>query len=193
MPRREPPRSPEQQAVEEFVSEVDQIAADLATEAGPPLDTDHVSVARKRRLWGQRDPDVNYTDLVSRLLTTGVPPEEAAQMILVQEHPELLPMFGQPMPDPETADALARLAEMPFRLGILAPLSPQERVREAESLDREWQIGQGAVVESAPMGVPPAVTLNVTPMQPQTVRPAVPPAVPPTQTMPADPMAMLGG
>lgn len=136
-----PPRQPRN--YEDILTDalVDDILSDgdhIAAEQGGPAGTRRPSEREMIELWGQTDPAVEYAQLVVRLLTGGVPPEEAQQFKLVQMYPETLELFAQP-PDAATADALARLAEYPYRHGTYAHLDPDERVTFANRMHAEWE------------------------------------------------------
>lgn len=159
----------------------------LAKDASGPSGYTQPSSREVLDLWGRTDPNVRYEDLVVRLLSGGIPPEEAQNLILVQQYPETLEAFVQPG-DAMQADALARLAEYPFRPGVYSHLDPEERVSYVESVHREW-------VKSLQTPEPtPAPTLPAGPTT-EAKNAAVADAVAIRQPMqpPALPMSTIGG
>lgn len=154
MPQRQAPRSIDAEAERRFSVGFEAVMDELARRQQQPPDTDRVSEPRKARLWGQRDPRVEYDQFVQTLMTTGFQPQDLESMLIVQEHPDLAEVYGPPTPgEPnwreqpnaeEVARELATLAEHPFRLGTYNHiLDPDERVTEAERIHRRWQKMQG--------------------------------------------------
>lgn len=147
MPRSQAPRSIDAEAERSFRDGFDTVMEELARRQQQPPDTEQVSEPRKARLWGLRDPRVEFDTFKQTLMTTGFGPEDLQAMLIVQEHPDLAEVYGQPVADPEMADELAALAEHPFRLGTYRHiLDPDERTREAERIHRNWQRMQGMAV-----------------------------------------------
>lgn len=140
----------------EFSREYEQVIDLLASEQGPPSGAERVPESRRVALWGLRDRRVDPDLLRERLLTTGLG-EEAQQMAVVQEYPEVLDVYAngvmalQDVQDPEAlADDLVRFAEHPYRYALLADLAhdPEAMVREANRLERLWERQQGALAAS---------------------------------------------
>lgn len=168
----------------------DAIAADsekMAAESGPPPGR-RMSEAEEARLWGLRDPNVDHAALLARLLTEGLG-EEAQMLAVVQEIPDLAAAYAEPVQDAGAAEALATLAEYPFRATLWAHLGdPEDRVAVAERAARAWEkthstssgqaLPQPIVEESATLDAPlpaqPAAAMG----QPPTA-PAAPAAYPP--------------
>lgn len=206
-PKRRARLGVDEMAQVEFDREFEAVFETLAAEQGKPPGAKPVSDAKKLALWGQRDPNVDPDALAQMLMTTGVPPEIAAELALLQEHAdneELMMAYATPTDDPEMADMLARMAEMPFRTGFLLDITdPEERVKEAERLDARWQRQMGAVLDSPPAQVAPAQQPasqsygeNVSVMQPGSAQPqggAVDVPAPPPGTAPQSALSMIGG
>jgi hypothetical protein len=139
MPGRKPPESAEDIALRQIDEEDTAALERIAREMGPPPDSQRLSEREEVELWGQRDPSVDYLDLATRLLAEGIPPEEAARFLVLEEIPELVPLFAQPTQSFETADMLARLAEYPYRAALLSGIdSPREKVEKSNRLHRLW-------------------------------------------------------
>jgi len=189
---------PEELAKRELDEELQQAIAEIVAELGPAVGSVKASPKDELRLWGIRDEKVDPDAMLQRLLREGYPPElldpenEQALMV-VQENPELAPYYAEPTQDQELADALVRLAEWPFRLGILRDLEddPEEQVKKAESLDAAWQKSLG---ESPPlMQEPTAPAAPAMPMADPMMQQAQPPQQPMAPQMPADMTMMMGG
>lgn len=159
-PRRRARLSAEELAQEDFNREFEAVFEALAAEQGKPPGASPVSEAKKLALWGQTDPHADYDALVEMLQTSGVPPEVAATLTLLQEHAdneELMAAFAQPTQDPDLADVLARMATHPFRTGFLLDIAdPDDRVKEAERMDARWAKATGDPLDMAPTEVAPA-------------------------------------
>lgn len=140
MPRRVVNESAEDRAVREVDAEDGAAIDSLALQAGPPADSNRMSLADEDAAWEKMDPQVDHEQMATALLTQGLPPEQAQQLLAVKLHPEWLPLYLQPTQDAEQADMLVKLARHPFRLSLLEGIDdPDERVRKAESLDRRYQ------------------------------------------------------
>ena len=191
MPPRTRPISPEEEAQRELDDELTQAIAEIAAEMGPAPGAKHVSEAQKLAMWGQRDPQVDYDQMLEMLQTTGIAPElldpksEQALMI-VQENPEIAEMYAGPV-EPALAEALAVLAEHPFRLSVISSLvdDPEAYVAEADRLDAKWQKQFGAVAPSvapvpyaAPVAPPVVMPEPAAPPQTPMSVPAMPPVLP---------------
>lgn len=186
--------TPEELAQRELDEEMQQAIAEIAADLGPAPGARTASPTDRLRMWGIRDEKVDADAMLQRLMTEGYPPElldpanEQALMV-VQENPELAPYYAEPTQDQGLADALVRLAEYPFRLGLLRDLEddPEEQVKEAEQLDAAWQRSMG---ESPEMAQEPTAAPMADPMMP-----TAPPQQqqPMAQQMPADMMSMVGG
>lgn len=130
----------EDRAIQEIEAEDEAALAQVAAEMGPPPESGRLSAREQVELWGQTDPSVDYETLRQRLVMEGLPPEEAQTLAIAQEYPDIVPLLAQPTGDLEMADMLASLAERPYRLAILEGIDdPEEQVKTAERLDREWQ------------------------------------------------------
>lgn len=134
-------RGYEDMLIESVADEIMQSGDSAAADHGPPPDTSAPSERRKVQLWGQSDPNVDVPTLTEQLQTTGVPPDQLKMLQIATVRPDLAPLYGQPIPDPQVAEVLAKLAEYPFRVTIFdhPGLGPKERVAEAERLDRAWR------------------------------------------------------
>lgn len=159
MPRRRPPKqdpsSVEDQIALKWIDEVETVAKAIAAEDMAPPDSDKVGETEAIRLFGQRDPLVDYDQLVLAL-QQGLPPEAAQQLQLVIERPELGELFTQPQP-PEMASILAGLAEYPYRLGMVVDRTddPDEQVRVAERYKRGWLKSLGRLPDASAGSVQP--------------------------------------
>lgn len=168
-----------------------QIEDRLVVESGPPPDARRLSDADEVRMWGLRDPSVDYDTMASRLMTEGIPQAEAEQLAVIKEHPEWLPLFTTPTNDAAKADQLARLAETPYRWSLLADLEPHEQVQKSERLAARHQRALHGDTEpaQAPVAPPPP------PVAPSMMPPVPPQPVPPLPMGPsasAQPMPMAG-
>lgn len=154
VPRQKLTLPPVEQAQREIDAEIQQAIRMLAAEVGPAPGARPLSEAKKVSMWGQRDPKVDYTQVASQLMTTGLAPDlldPEKGLALFKEHPEMAQMYAQPVA-PDVADQLARLAEYPLRLGLLAHLEdyPKQNVAEANRLDRAWEKQTGGTEEPPP-------------------------------------------
>src|SRR6478672_1918579 len=116
MPRKTPTRGYEQLLIESVADAIMQAGDSAAADHGPPPESSAPSERRKVQLWGQRDPNVDVPSLTQQLQTTGVPQDQLKLLHIATVRPDLAPLYGQPIPDPQVADVLARLAEYPFRV-----------------------------------------------------------------------------
>lgn len=148
MPRQPAAESAEDRAIREIDDEDEKAIAGLAQQAGPPPDSERLSESDEDAAWDFTDPNVDYDDLASRLMTEGIQPQEMQQYLIFKLHPDWAPHYGQPTGDAEQAHQLARLAQTPFRASVLEDIDdPEEQVRKAESLDRRSQKRMTAVQE----------------------------------------------
>lgn len=137
MAQRQAPRSIDSEAERRFQDSFDTVMDELSRRQQQPPDTDRVSEPRKARLWGLTDPRVDFDQFKQTLMTTGFQGPDLESMLIIQEHPDLAEVYGQPVQDPDMADELTALAESPFRLGTYRHiLDPDERTREAERIHR---------------------------------------------------------
>lgn len=125
-----------------FADELERLAQASAAGQGQPVGTRKTSDAEAVKHWGITDPNVEYDQILQQLQTTGLPPEmldPEKGLLLFREQPDLAQWYGQPVQDPALADRMARIAEHPFRMGLLMDIDdPDEQVREANRLDRAW-------------------------------------------------------
>jgi hypothetical protein len=144
-PRRSRSMTPEDRAIENFNKSFDALTKRSAASLGQPPGTRPVGDAELVRQWGIMDNKVDRTALAQQLMAGGLPPElldpnNPNSLEIVKAAPDLAPLYGQPVQDPELADILAGLAEHPFKYGILAALDdPEDQVKEAERLNRLWE------------------------------------------------------
>jgi hypothetical protein len=189
--------SEEEQVVSSFLDDLDAVARRIAADQGEPPDAHPMGDAEKVKAWGLRDRRADPATLLPRLLATGLGPEEANQMAIVQEWPELADLYANPAPDHRTADQLVRLAEFPFRRGILADLEddPEAWTKEAERLERLWNKGQPSLPRDEAPGIdtstPPAVVPSAP--APEMPTPAAPVDTAAPQTPPAPVAPEIGG
>jgi hypothetical protein len=209
MVNRKAEKSFEEVVAESFNEDLQKVAEQLAAEAGNPPGADKISEAESVRLFGLRDPSVDYQQLAMRLMGGGLPPEEVAQLTIVQERPEWAELYMQPAPDFETADLLARLAEYPYRPGLVLDHSddPEEQTKRSEQLHAAWLKTLPPPLppmpefpmstpqqQSAPMAGPPDVPLGVPTGVPSPAPMAAPQPAPMQPPQPAPPMpTMIGG
>lgn len=201
MPRklREPTdAATESRVAQAFIDEVQKVASRIAGEEGEPPGSAPLGDAQAVRMWGRTDPNVRYDEMLTRIMTEGIPPDEMQQYICAEElPPDVLAMYGHAMPF-EFAHQLATMAEYPFRWSIcIEPFDdPEEQVKEAERLDRLWQktLPQPAVEdvdESAQPEMPAPDPMTAQPAPQPQVMPQTTPAAPPPVPEPA--MTMMGG
>lgn len=139
-PRRSRATTPEDRAIANFNASFDALTKRSAAGLGQPPGTKPVGDAEKVRQWGITDHKVDRTALTAQLMTQGVPPElldpnNPQALAIAKAAPDLLPLYVQPVQDPELADTLAGLAHTPFRHGLLAGIDdPEEQVAEANRL-----------------------------------------------------------
>jgi hypothetical protein len=187
----------DERVIEDLMHEAQMVAPRIAADEGPPPLSKRLSQADEDRLFALKDGSVDYNDVFTKLLTTGLPPEEAQQLAIVKEQPQLLQTYLQPAPDSEMAHALAVLAEHPFRFGltITGHPDPDEQVKRAKSLARRSGQPAEPMSEEAPTGpqtaspsLLPTAPPNGAPMASSTGYGASGPAAPPQATPP-----MAGG
>jgi hypothetical protein len=137
--------TPEDRAIENFNKSFDALTKRSAISLGQPAGTRPVGDAELVRQWGIMDNKVDRTALAQQLMAGGLPPElldpnSPHKLEIVKAAPDLAPLYGQPVQDPEVADILAGLAEHPFRHGILAAIDdPEDQVKETARLNRLWE------------------------------------------------------
>lgn len=178
------PRTRTPESYEELLAETtaDAIMADadvMAAESGPPPGK-RLSEAEEVRLWGVRDPSVDYATTLQTLLTQGFG-ETAGNLLVVQENPGLLDAYANPAPTPEVAEALAVLAEYPFRLGLFDGYGdPEDRAAQANRIARAWEKQQPAAppIPPAPPMTPPVSTPTAPPPPADAYAPTTPPGPP---------------
>lgn len=167
-----------------FRDEFDAVVEQLGAGQEPPLDSERVSDPKKALLWGLADPWVDPV-LFGQQLQQGFSPEDVQAMTIVQEHPELAEVFGQPQQDPGVIAELTELARYPFRLGTYNHIQdPDERVAEAERI-------HAAHLKRRPAVPPPAPAVPVAPPAAPTMPPVAPTV--PSMPMPAPGVAPVGG
>ena len=134
-----PIRSAEAEAEQSFRDEFESVVDQLAAEQAPPVDAQRVTEPRKVALWGLQDPRVDRETFAQTLMSTGFQPQDLQTMLLIQNHPELAQVYGQPVQDPEAARDLTELARHPFRYGLYGHIEdPEERTAEAERIHKGW-------------------------------------------------------
>lgn len=198
MPRKPPPpksTSEEELVAATFLADLESVAGRIAQAEGEPPGSQPMGDADKVRLWGIQDRRVDPSMLLRTLLSTGLG-QEATQMTIVAERPELLDAYAQPATDPEVAQQLVTLAQYPFRLGVVSYLEDdlEAWVRESERIDRLWQQAGVPTEAPAPLGAPAdPLTLSApaTPAAPTMPAPQMPEAAPPAPALPVP--AEIGG
>lgn len=125
-----------------FADDLERLAQAAAADQGQPVGTRNVSDAEALRQWAYADPQADYDAILGQLQTTGLPPELLDPdhgLTIFKEQPDLAQWYGQPVQDPALADRMARIAEHPFRMGLLMDIDdPDEQVRESNRLHRAW-------------------------------------------------------
>lgn len=174
------------------VGEIDTSVNQQVAATGAPAGTTQAGDAQKVRLWGRQDKKVDPEVLRSRLQTTGLG-QEAPQMVICKERPELVSLYMSPVQDPQLIDVLVKLAEYPFRPGLFAHLTPKDAVTEANRLDRLWQAEQpkmpalpvvpSPLVETQQNLAKPSISGPNAPQMPQE-QPMAPPVAAPAQPVP---------
>jgi hypothetical protein len=131
-------QSVEARAEQGFRDEFEKVMEKLAAEQEQPIDTKQVTEPRKVALWGIQDPRVDR-ETFKQQLAQGFQPQDLQNMLIVQNHPELAEVYGQPVQDPAVAADLTELARYPFRLGTYHHIQdPEERTAEAERIHKAW-------------------------------------------------------
>lgn len=159
-----------ERVIQSFADDLEQKAQRAAAEQGQPLGTRRVTESKAIRDYGIRDPNADPA-VIGPLLKTGLPPEllnpqSPTALMIAKLEPDLVPYFQQPAATPEAAATLAAIAEYPFRWGhVMSVDDPEERVRYADHLDREWQKTLPAPAET-PISVQPPAMRPPTPVQP---------------------------
>lgn len=184
--------SQEERVVASFLDELLPVAHRIASDQGEPPQSKPINDAEKVRAWGLRDRRADPATLLPRLLSTGLGPEEAQQMAIVGEWPELADLYANPAPDHETVDQLIRLAEFPFRRGILADLEddPEAWTKEAERIERLWNKSQPSLPQDEAPGIDTSTSPAVVPSTPAPEMPT--PAAPVDTAAPQIPPAPVG-
>lgn len=136
------PRSYEDALDDLVIGQIDASVEKYLSDQGGPAGTRQPSEAEQTRRWGLADTTVDRAALAARLLAGGLAPEEAEQLEIVRQVPELAAAYTQPV-DSQTADVLARLAAYPFRPSLYLHLDPDDRVKEADRLERLWERSVG--------------------------------------------------
>lgn len=142
--------SPEARAEREALDDLERFTDLIAVDMGPAPGSRQISDREKVRMWGLKDPNVDYDQVKQALMQGGLPPELLDEhsdqaLAIVKEHPNIAPMYAQPLDD-TMSTYLATLAEYPFRLSALAQYEddPEGMVREAERMNRLWMKEQAA-------------------------------------------------
>lgn len=190
-PRTPPPRSAVERARNEIRDEIKMAIRLLSAEMGPAPGARPLSEAKKVSMWGQRDPKVDYAQVASQLMTTGLPPDlldPKTGLAIFKKYPEMAQMYAQPVAQ-EVAIPLAILAEYPLRLGLLEHLEddPEAMVKEANRLDRAWQKQMGGGQ------APPETGATSAPFAPPTDAAGAAAPTPSAPTALAPTLAMAGG
>lgn len=156
MMRRPPqPNSIEDEARQEAEDEMEASIAEIALELGPAPGAMPLSDARKVKLWGQKDPSVDFEAMRQALMSTGLNPslmdphgdESLAVFQEMADRPDFQQfqaMYAEPL-DEQLATTLTTIAEYPFRLSLLADLEddPKAMVAEANRINDKWQASLG--------------------------------------------------
>ena len=183
-PRRRQTTSDADLLTDLVVGEIDTSVDHAVAAAGAPAGTTQVGDAHKVRLWGRQDKKVDPDLLRERLQTTGLG-QEAPQMVICKERPELVPLYMSPVQDPNLIDVLVKLAEYPFRAGLFAHLSPKDAVAEGNRLDRLWQ---ATLPKTPALPAQPNAPLSSSLSSP----PSQQPMTPPPTAAPAEPVPVGG-
>lgn len=188
-----------------FADDLEELAQKAAEAQGQPMGTRRVSDARALRMYGIRDQHFDRAALIDMLNTTGVHPDllnpqNPESPLIIRERPDLIPYYAKPAATPEAAQALADLAEYPFRYGLVMDIdNPQERVRYATHLQTQWEASQPQP-DPTPIAIPPAPVPIATapslgPLSAPLATPTAPVARPAPEPPPAGPPlpSLLGG
>ncbi len=148
MPRREPvPKTFSDRVAAEFEHEFRLVEDKLVAEAGDPPDARRLSERDEDEAYLTRDVNVDHDTLAARMMTEGLPQEEAEMLAVVKEFPDWLPFYLQPTQDAELAERLATMAEFPVRWTLFADIEdPDELVSKAERIAA--RAGRPRAVES---------------------------------------------
>lgn len=168
----------EERVSRSFLADLEKVADRIASEEGAPPGASKVGRKESARLWGATDPKAPYERVLSTLLSTGLPEDAARTFVLAKTYPDLVPLLTQPAPNEAAAQALATLAEHPYRAPLVFDHAdePKEQTERAEQLERDYHrfFGQQAD-ESAPDDTP-------IPVQPSASMPQMPPEpMPPSE------------
>lgn len=176
-----------------WLKEAEEIGRRIAADLGAPADADKIGEKEALRLWALADPGVDYEALYEQLAGGGLPPEMVKSLAIVAEHPDLEPLYTDlaahaeqsGVAVEELADQLARLAEYPFRLGLIEHLDDEaERAGLAEHYDRAWQKQMPAApAQEEPEAMMPAPEPAPEPFQDAQPAPAMPPGPPDVMPM----------
>lgn len=139
-PKPLPIDSSEERLADEFMAELEKVAARVAAEEGTPPSA-RLSEREAATYWGLRDPLVDPEQFRDMLVTRGIPPEALRHLRLARTYPDLLEAYQQPVQDPELAEQLATLAEYPYRAPLVFDHSDddEERIARSDALDRAHQ------------------------------------------------------
>lgn len=180
-----------EKVAQSFADDMEELAQKAAEAEGQPMKTRKVSDARAVRLYGLRDQNVDAQQMLTALLTTGLPaellsPENPQAPLIIRERPELAEYYGRPAQTSQAAEHLVQLAEYPWRYGLIMDEdNPRERVRYADHLDRLWQ-------QSMPQADATPIDLTATSAQSVPIAPPQP-SLPVAPSMPAPSPLPLGG
>lgn len=155
---RVPPKTAEDQALDELDHESQQDIERLAMEAGPPPDAHRLSPADEVQAWTTTDPQVDHEEMAKQLVTQGIDPQLAQNLLIVKLHPdnaqEWIQAYTTPTNDAEHANTLATLALYPFSLSLIEDMDdPEAMVRKAETLDRRAQKHHTTLQEQIAQGM----------------------------------------
>lgn len=146
MPARPAPETPETRAINELLDEDDAAIKQIAAESGPPSGASRLSESEEDTAWETMDPLVDDEQFATTLMTQGLPPEVAQQLLVVQMHkddPETqqawLETLTQPTQDAEYANLIRSVVKWPFRSAVYNDIDdPDERVAKADSMHRRY-------------------------------------------------------
>lgn len=147
MPARQSPETPEDRAIRELLTEDDANIAAIAAESGPPAGASRLSESEEDTAWETMDPLVDDEQFATALMTQGLPPEIAQQLLIVQMHQgdqetqqAWLQALTQPTNDAEQANLLVKVAKWPFRQAVYGDLDdPDQQVAKADQMHRRYQ------------------------------------------------------
>lgn len=149
--------SAEDRALRELDEEDTGTIESLAREAGPPPDSEKLSDRDEDEAWEATDPQVDHEQMATMLMTQGLPPELAQQLLIVKLRPDddWMSVLTRPTQDAELANQIARVAKYPFRLSLFDGIEdPDEQVRKSNHLDKRYQRKMAALMAPQPMPEP---------------------------------------